>query len=118
MFPDEKFVALMARVFDDHRSEDRKAETPEEYDRRRRDFAFHMSDWSNDLQGLMRIYNAPASVDLDEATTFLIGFLYHVVPHLNEAGRLLLDGVPDTLAQPAAPALAGSQPTPPEPRRA
>ena len=35
---------------------------------------------------------------MEKATTFLVGFLYHAVPHLKAAGRLLLDDVPDPCA--------------------
>jgi hypothetical protein len=70
-----------------------------EYERRRHDFVFHMLDWQDDLQQLTRLFENPEGQDVDSASRFLIGFLYHVIPHLSAAGRLLLDHVPDPFAE-------------------
>jgi hypothetical protein len=97
---DKRIRALLQRVFDSCR-EDLKSElSAEEYERRRLDFVFHMLDWKGDLAQLAEIFEHPESQDKQATEEFLIGFLYHVVPHLNAAGRLLLDNIPDTFAEP------------------
>jgi hypothetical protein len=75
---------------------------PEEYQRQRHDFAFHMTDWLTDLKELNELYAHPEKAELDKATISIIGILYHVIPHLNAAGRLLLDTIPDAFAPPQA----------------
>jgi hypothetical protein len=89
---------LLGQVFDGCRNGLRNEVGPAEYERRRRDFIFHMMDWRNDLEPLARLYERPEGQDADAASTFLIGFLYHIIPHLAAAGRLLLDEVPDPFA--------------------
>jgi len=100
---------LLGRVFDSGQ-EGLRAELPaDEYERRRHDFVFHMTDWTKDLADYANLVDHPEKWKLKEATTFLIGFLYHVVPHLNTAGRLLLDEIKDPFAgEPAHPAVPGT----------
>jgi hypothetical protein len=57
-----------------------------------------MLDWESDLRRMVALVDEPGKVSSKEATTFIIGFLYHVIPHLNAAGNLLLDKVPDPFA--------------------
>src|SRR5438552_4176746 len=57
----------------------------------RRDFVFHMTDWSADLRRLADLYEHPEKFDKESAGEVVAAFLYHVVPHLKEAGRLMLD---------------------------
>jgi hypothetical protein len=119
-----KMVELLAKVFDDAR-EDLRDELEKEgrlgdYEKIKRDFVFHMTDWADDLRRLHAMADAPDVWQTEEATRFLIGFLYHVVPHLNAAGRLLLDKLPDTFARDETAKLlaevTGVGPTPsPEP---
>jgi hypothetical protein len=90
---------LLGKVFDSAQGSLRDEITPDEYARRRYDFVFHMLDWKTDLEQFATLVDDPHSMKAKDATTFLIGFLYHVVPHLNAAGRLLLDEVPDPFAQ-------------------
>ena len=96
----EKFENLMAKIFEDHREDVRKELGPAEFERQRYDFAFHMADWASDLERMADLLRDPDRMDLEEASTFVIGFLYHVVPHLNAAGRLLLDEIRDPFAKP------------------
>jgi hypothetical protein len=60
----------------------------------RRDFVFHMTDWLADLDRITELYHHPEKFDKDEASRLVAGFLYHVIPHLKAAGRLLLDYTP------------------------
>ncbi len=61
----------------------------------KRDFIFHMTDWLDDLRRLSAIYEHPSKFDRQTAGDVVAGFLYHVIPHLKAAGRLLLDQIPD-----------------------
>jgi hypothetical protein len=61
----------------------------------RQEFIFHMMDWSDDLKTLADLFDKPERHDGHSASDLLIGFLYHVAPHLNAAGRLLLDKIDD-----------------------
>lgn len=89
----DELKALLGRVFDEAQDGLKDEVGPEEYDRRRLDFVFHMTDWADDLERLRRLYDDPGSMTLDEAKSIVIGGLYHVVPHLDTAGRLLLDEI-------------------------
>jgi hypothetical protein len=89
------FSDLLGRVFDEHRADLRQELSPEDYARRRAEFVFHMSDFTEDLQGLASMQESPENWPPERARTFLIGCLYHIIPHLKAAGRLLLDEVPD-----------------------
>ena len=57
----------------------------------RRDFIFHMTDWKDDLDRLAELYQNPENFDKKQASQIVAGFLYHVIPHLQEAGRLMLE---------------------------
>src|SRR5207248_10218441 len=61
----------------------------------KQDFIFHMTDWLDDLRRLTAIYEHPEKFDRRTAGCDVAGFLYHVIPHLKAAGRLLLDEIPD-----------------------
>jgi hypothetical protein len=65
---------------------------------RRDEFVFHMMDWIDDMERLRALYRSPVR-DATSASEVVVGFLYHVVPHLNAAGRLLLDEIPDRFAK-------------------
>lgn len=90
---------LLGRVFDEAREGLRAELPPDEYERRRHDFIFHMMDWKDDLEQLAELFKHPDRLDADAASTFLIGLLYHVVPHINAAGRLMLDRIDDPFAE-------------------
>jgi hypothetical protein len=85
----EKIEELLRGVF----SELHEHNEPE-YAKKRDDFVFHMTDWLDDLDDLRAIYNAEETTK-EVAARFIVSFIYHVAPHLNAAGRLLLDEVPD-----------------------
>jgi hypothetical protein len=91
LFPSPALERLLAAVFDECRT----AKNPVRHAERKRDFVFHMTDWLNDLRDLEELYGKPEKADPESASTFVAGFLYHVIPHLKAAGRLLLDEIPD-----------------------
>lgn len=66
---------------------------PKRYKQLEFDFVFHMTDWMSDIEQLAELYKHPEKADPEEFCTFIIGFLYHVIPHLDAAGQLLLDEV-------------------------
>jgi hypothetical protein len=66
----------------------------------RRDFVFHMTDWLDDLDRLKTIFDQPDQADRRKVASEIAGILYHVIPHLKTAGRLLLDDVRDPFEQP------------------
>jgi hypothetical protein len=93
--PSKALQKLLASVYNHfQRLDDRKANA-----NARRDFVFHMTDWLSDLDHLVAIYKHPERVDAEQASE-IVGFLYHVIPHLNAAGRLLLDDIPDAFEPP------------------
>ena len=87
--------SLLRAVFGELREED----VPD-FEKNRDEFVFHMTDWLDDFVTLVR----SATATKEAAARQIVGFLYHVIPHLNAAGRLLLDGVPDTFAEAGKPA--------------
>lgn len=86
---------LLSRVFDEAQDGLLQEVDAETYERIKREFLFHMTDWTIDLTDLASLYQHPDSADLSGACRVVIGFLYHVIPHLKAAGRLLLDEIPD-----------------------
>ncbi len=98
MLPSSKLKEILGRVYDGAREGPGDDLTAEEYENRRRDFVFHMTDWEDDLKELVELFEKPDQHDEEAACIFVIGFLYHVVPHLNAAGRLLLDEIGDPFA--------------------
>jgi len=87
-------VKLLGQVFDELQETDDQ----NEHARRKQEFVFHMTDWIDDLQGLASLYENPEKYE-SEASKIIAGFLYHVIPHLRAAGRLLLDRIPDAFEQ-------------------
>jgi hypothetical protein len=102
---------VLGKVFDDARTELRHELNHSDYERRKRDFVFHMTDWQSDLEQLINFFERPDRLTEEAASSLVIGFLYHVVPHLNAAGRLLLDRISD----PFGPQNEKSDPEPPGP---
>jgi hypothetical protein len=86
---------LLTRVFEGASEGLRDELDSEEYEKRKHDFVFHMTDWIGDLEQLVDLFRNPDQEDEEAASKVVLGFLYHVVPHLNAAGRLLLDDVGD-----------------------
>ncbi|MBH24761.1 MAG: hypothetical protein CMH57_09980 [Myxococcales bacterium] len=56
-----------------------------------RDIAFHMTDWTDDLQQLVAFFRDPDGYDHDLIIELLTGFFYHVPNHVAAAGKLLHD---------------------------
>jgi hypothetical protein len=72
------------------------------YESLRREFVFHMTDWVDDLDTLAEMFKYPGDHNADGTCIQLIGILYHVIPHLRAAARLLLrEEVPDPFLPPA-----------------
>lgn len=90
MTKNDKLRKLLESVFDELREGVRESVPSADYDRMRFDFAFHMTDWSGDLEKFAELCEHPDSWSRDDATKFIVGFMYHVVPHLNAAHELLL----------------------------
>jgi hypothetical protein len=89
---------LLREVFGELRDEDDPV-----FEKNRDEFVFHMTDWLDDLDDFLALVRS-ATATKEAAARQIVGFLYHVTPHLNAAGKLLLDGVPDTFAETAKPA--------------
>jgi len=94
---------LLSRIFDGAREGLRGDLDPEDYAKRIKIFMFDMCDWKDDLERLAALFNNPDQQDDEAASVSLIGFLYHAVPHLNAAARLLLDDVGDPFSQAEGP---------------
>jgi len=90
-----KLKELLGEIFDGGQDGLRKEVGRKEFERRRYDFVFHMTDWEKDLGELVEIFKHPEKWDEESASPLIMGFLYHVIPHLKAAGRLLLDDIPD-----------------------
>lgn len=87
---------LLGQVFD----EMHEGCESEQYADRRADFIFHMTDWKEDFTRLSDLFADPARYSKSDAAKMLASILYHIVPHLNAAGRLLLDEIADPFAAP------------------
>jgi hypothetical protein len=85
---------LLSHTFDAFRDVDDAAD----HAKRKADFIFHMTDWMSDLETLAALYKDPNMMDRKAARQFIFGFLVHVIPHLNAAGRLMLDEISDPFA--------------------
>lgn len=105
------FEKLLGEVFDETWEGDRAKRGREQYEERRRDFVFHMTDWLSDFEELSRLYRHPDKADPEKVCIFMIGCVSHMTGHLNAACRLLLDEASD----PFAPAV---QPRKGKPRKA
>lgn len=53
-----------------------------------RDIAFHMTDWDNDLDDLVKLYEQHETLSDDQITTIIIEFLAHVPEHVAAAMKL------------------------------
>ncbi len=93
MATNDQYRDLMRRVFDELREGVRDQVSPQQYQELRESFAFHMSDWANDIEKIRELRNNSDTINADEAAKEVVGLLYHLIPHLVEAGNLLLDGV-------------------------
>lgn len=60
----------------------------------KRDFVFHMSDWTEDLERLFQLYRDPGQFSKEEAGDIIAGFLLHASSHIDAAASLLLDFKP------------------------
>jgi hypothetical protein len=84
---------ILGRIYDRYQQLDE----PKANAAGRKDFVFHMSDWIDDLRGLAELFQNPKKFSQKQAGDIVAGFLFHVIPHLRAAGRLLLDYTPDDI---------------------
>jgi len=63
----------------------------------RRNFIFHMTDWIDDLNQLMKLYQHPEKFDKKSAKQVIAEFLYHVPWHIRAAARLMLGHTPEDI---------------------
>jgi hypothetical protein len=72
------------------------------FSEKQEEFAFHIVECLDDFENLLMLLKKSASSNETNENAMIareiVGFLYHVVPHLTAASRLLLDGVPDTFS--------------------
>ena len=94
----EPLKRMLAKVFDSLQEEDRKHLSKELFEIKRQDFVFHMTDWLHDLEEIMDLYEHPEKYKTREAAIRFIAILVHVIPHLNAAGRILLNQISDPFA--------------------
>jgi hypothetical protein len=93
----QRIESLLRAVFGELREEGHRG-----FAERRDQFVFHMTDWLDDIEELMALLGSENATK-EAAARQIVGFLYHVTPHLNAAGRLLLDGVPDPFGEDGRP---------------
>ena len=101
--------SLLRAVFGELREEDQPG-----FEKKREEFVFHMTDWLDDLDDLIALFRSENATK-EAAARQIVGFLYHVPPHLNAAGRLLLDGIPDPFTADGEHPV--EEPPPSQPRR-
>jgi hypothetical protein len=94
----EMIERVLGDLFDSQREDWKKKLSAQEYDQMRHDFVFHMTDWLSDLEQFATWAKHPESLDDSAASALVIGFLYHVIPHLSAAGRFLLGKIDDPFA--------------------
>ncbi|HEY2839278.1 MAG TPA: hypothetical protein VGJ26_09025 [Pirellulales bacterium] len=92
---------LLGAVFDDARDQRLpESEEPADYAMWKQDFIFHMTDWMEDMEKLRQLFANPRVHNTEDASRFVVGFLYHVIPHVETAGRLLLNDIPNPFPHP------------------
>jgi len=91
---DKALVSMFETLFDSLRQGVRDSVSATEYLEMKDRFVFNMVECQEDFQQIAGLYAEPENRDPDSATELFVGFFYHVVPHLNNACKLLLDGVP------------------------
>ncbi len=89
---------LLERVFDRFNKRSWKGSAAR-YEKARFDFAFHMLDWRKDMEELQELFRHPEKEDLQLAAQKIFGFLIHVIPHLDTAGKLLVGKVSNPFAE-------------------
>jgi hypothetical protein len=55
------------------------------------DVAFHMTDWLGDFKELVKFFEFPESLTVEEVDSLLLRFLIHVPNHLAAAAKLYAD---------------------------
>ena len=87
MEPNPELIAALEAAFDQYND---AGNAPAEHARLKREFIFHMTDWLSDLNALHQLYHSPETVKRAVAAETIFAFLVHALPHLSEAGRILL----------------------------
>src|SRR6266542_5232036 len=80
--PGPDLERLLRAVYDRYQKLDDPAANAEA----RRDFVFHMTDWSHNLEELAVLYANPEKFDKAAAGQAVFSFLIHAIPHLKAAG--------------------------------
>jgi hypothetical protein len=95
MGSDHKLREVLEEIYE--KISDRGGMPSAEYRARKDDFVFHLTDCRDDLGRLAELLNGakPAS---EQDPIALLSILYHVIPHLNAAGRLALGQFSDPFA--------------------
>ena len=83
---------ILRSVYDELRDR-----TTPNYESSREDFVFHIMECIDDMNELLRLLDQPK--EAGAAARQMVGFLYHVVPHMNAATKLLLGEIPDPFAE-------------------
>jgi hypothetical protein len=85
------FDDLLGKVFDEvFERVPKRGLRAAEYAELKHDFVFHMRDIKEDVEKIARLYHHPERRSPEAESVFIIGFLYHVIPHLRAASRILL----------------------------
>lgn len=99
MTTNQELIELLSKVFDRVRERHLPdSEDASPYEEGKRDFVFHLTDWTEDMERLRTLFANPQSYDVEAASNLIVSFLIHVIPHLNAAGRFLLDEISDPFA--------------------
>jgi hypothetical protein len=92
----EQVRELLEKIFENAAERGELARA--EFEARKRDFVFHLSDCANDLERLATLLRQKEPDSVSDATVQLLSILYHVIPHLSTAGRILLGNYSDPFA--------------------
>jgi hypothetical protein len=58
---------------------------------RRKEIAFHLTDWLGDLEAWKSYCDSPEQFDSESAEKLIMGFLIHVPNHVAAASKLMLE---------------------------
>jgi len=105
MTVDSRLIHLLEQVF----AIAREWSGDSRFDERKSDFVFHMTDWRADLDKLYEMYTNPGGWVPGSACECVVGFLYHAVPHLDAAAKLLAGTAGDPFSASKANGVEGQK---------
>jgi hypothetical protein len=85
---DTRIRELLMAAFDAMHEQEDSDHSPQ-----REEFAFHLHECIDDFASFIAAMSPDA--DPEKTAQFLVGFLTHVVPHMNAAGALFLGKISD-----------------------